>query len=584
VISINNLSKSYGPQTLFEDVNLIVGRRERIGLVGKNGHGKSTLFKMILGDESPSSGSVVIPKNYSMGALDQHIEFTEKTVEEEVAKVIVGDIDKERFRAGKILFGLGLDESDLQKDPNSFSGGYQIRINLAKVLVTNPDMLLLDEPTNYLDIISLRWLKDFLRRFQGEVILITHDQDFMDSVVTHVMGISRKSIKKISGSSAKYYEQMVLEEEVYEKTRVNFEKKKKELQTFIDRFRAKASKAALAQSKMKELAKMGEMEKLTAEKELGFSFHYTECPGKFPIEVENLSFGYNPHEILFKDISFSLGKKDRIGVIGKNGKGKSTLLNILAGELTPLTGTVNQHSKSLLGHFGQTNIERLHKSNSIIQEISEENLRLTHTQVRNICGSMMFPETMAEKKVSVLSGGEKSRVMLGKILARPSNILLLDEPTNHLDMQSIQVLGEEIKKFPGAVVIVTHSEMLLRKLVNRLIIFHRNKAEYFRGTYDEFLEKYGWEEEEAKKSKKGKGAKKDYDKDQKTTTINSGNNDQTLLKLENDILQLEEVLEKYHNLLAEKSASGEDLTECMEMVGKLQTKLDKYYVEFDKMS
>ena len=500
MIQLKDISKHFGLQVLFDDLSLLIGKRERIGFVGRNGSGKSTLFKIILGEITADSGKVIIPKGYKIGALDQHINFTKPTVLEECCQVLSEEEQYDWWKAEKILFGLGFTEEDLEKDPNSFSGGYQVRINLTKALVQNPNLLLLDEPTNYLDIVSLRWLRSFLIGFKGEVLLITHDKDFMDSVSTHTIGLSRKRLSKYIGNTTKFYEQLSITDEIYEQTRVNQEKKKKELQGFVDRFGAKASKAAQAQSRAKQIEKMGTIEKLDSESNLGFKFHYKECPGKVILESNKVSFSYSgkAEDDLFSNLSIAIGRDDRIGIIGKNGKGKSTLLNVLAGELQPRSGEIKNHPSLSMGHFGQTNIERLDQENNIITEISESNPELGVGEVRKICGTMMFSDELAKKKVSVLSGGEKSRVMLGKILAKKSNLLLLDEPTNHLDMESIETLSNEIIRFPGAVILVTHSELLLRSSVNKLLIFHKGRVEFFGGTYDEFLEKIGWESDEGK--------------------------------------------------------------------------------------
>jgi ATP-binding cassette subfamily F protein 3 len=497
MIQLNDISKYFGAQILFDDLDLMIGRGERIGFVGRNGSGKSTLFKIILGELTPDNGEVKIPKGYRVGTLDQHIHFTKPTVLEECCQVLTEDEQYDWWKAERILFGLGFTEEDLDKDPASFSGGFQVRINLTKALVQNPNLLLLDEPTNYLDIVSLRWLRGFLRSFKGEVLLITHDRDFMDSVTTHTIGLTRKRLRKYKGNTTKFYEQVLVSDELYEQTRVKQEKKKKELQKFVDRFGAKASKAAQAQSKAKQIEKLGMMSKLSDEHNLGFRFHYKSCPGKVILETKELSFSYTktPEDDLFSNLSLSIGRHDRIGIIGKNGKGKSTLLNVLAGELEARTGSIISHPSLSMGHFGQTNIERLHVGNTVQNEITESNPDLTFSQVRKICGTMMFEGDLANKKISVLSGGERSRVMLGKILAHQSNLLLLDEPTNHLDMESIESLTSEIGNFKGAVIVVTHSELMLRSIANKLIIFHKGIAELFNGTYDEFLEKIGWETE-----------------------------------------------------------------------------------------
>ena len=495
MIQLNGVSKSFGPQVLFEDLTLAVGRGEKLGFVGRNGSGKSTLFKIILGEMGNDSGEILIPKGYKIGTIEQHLTFTKDNVLDECVQALSAEESYDTYKAEKILFGLGFKGEDLKKNPKLFSGGYQIRINLAKLLLKNPDLLLLDEPSNYLDIVSLRWLKGFLKGFPGEFILITHDREFMDSVSTHTIGLHRKKMRKVKGDTLKFFEQIQLEEDIYEQTRLNMEKKRKEMEDFVNRFKAKASKAAQAQSRMKMLEKMGTLERLSQEKDMGLNFHYSDCPAKTLMEIDGLSFHYVPEKPLIKNLSFVVGKNDRIGIIGKNGKGKSTLLNLIAGELTPVEGTISSHHALKQGLFGQTNIKRLSDEATIVEEISSANGDLSVSQVRSICGAMMFEGTMAEKKVKVLSGGERSRVLLGKIIAKPSNLLLLDEPTNHLDVESIEVMTEEIDEYPGAVLIVTHSEHILRSLVNKLIVFHKGGAEFFHGTYDEFLEKIGWEDE-----------------------------------------------------------------------------------------
>lgn len=495
MIQVNDLSKSYGPQEIFESASFLLSAGERVGLVGRNGSGKSTLFRMILGLESADAGEITLPKNYRIGTLEQHISFRHPTVLLECASVLVGEAQYDHYKAEKILFGLGFTAEDMNRDPHTFSGGYQIRINLAKVLLTEPNLLLLDEPTNYLDIISLRWLRNFLNNFQGEVIIITHDREFMNSVTTHTMGIVRRKIKKLKGDTTKYFEQLAQEEEIYEKTKANQDRRIKELSAFVERFRYKATKATQAQSRLKMLEKMGQMDELEREQLLGFRFNHAECPGKVLMQVEDLSFAYPGGQKLIDSLSFAVGRNDRIGIIGKNGKGKSTLLNLLGGVLTPSQGVVRTHPGILRGHFGQTNIERLSMNATVEEEIASEHADLPYSRIRGICGTMMFEGEMAKKKISVLSGGERSRVMLGKIIAKPTNLLLLDEPTNHLDMESIESLCDEIEDYGGAALIVTHSEMLLDRLVNKLVIFHHGNVEFFEGTYREFLQKIGWEEE-----------------------------------------------------------------------------------------
>lgn len=567
MIELINISKSYPTNQLYSDLNLRLNKGDKVGLVGRNGTGKSTLFKLVLGEEHAESGEIAIPKNYKIGALKQYFDFTEKTLLDETALALGEDDKYNIYKAEKILFGLGFSESDLQKEPKSFSGGYQIRINLAKLLLTEPNMLLLDEPTNYLDILSIRWLKAFLKSFDGEVILITHDRDFMDSVCTHTMGIIRKNAFMVQGGTKKFYELLEQNDEHYEKQKIAQEKKIKELEEFIAKNKARAATANLAQSKVKILERMDILEDIEYDRNLKFDFNYKDTSAKFLLEVKDVSFGYTKENILFKDITFALNKGETIGIIGKNGKGKSTLLNVLAGELKQLTGSVDYHPSCVFGHFGQTNISHLNQNNTIMDEIHSVNVKLAESTIRNICGLMMFSGDNAKKKISLLSGGEKSRVMLGKIIAQDVNLLFLDEPTNHLDMDSIEALTNAIKAFEGSCIIVTHSEDLLRAVCDRLIVFTNDGADYFNGTYDEFLEKIGWEddlEEPKKKVEKPKVNKKESKK-LRAELVAKKSQDLKPLKA-----QLEELENKASTLFGiEKTKVENSILEVMEKIEQI---------------
>ena len=552
MIQLVNVTKSFGGRTLFEEVTFSLGNGEIIGLVGRNGTGKSTLFKIITGVESYDNGEVKIPKSYNIGTLDQHIHFTHQTVLDECMSALGPEFKYETYRAEKLLTGLGFSDEDFLADPQSFSGGYQIRINLVKTLLTEPNCLLLDEPTNYLDIVSLRWLRSFLKSFNGEVILITHDRSFMDSVTTHTMGVHRGKLRKIKGQTKKYYDQLEQDEIIYEQTRQNQEKKIKHMMDYVDKYRVSARGASQAQSRLKAIEKMQDMQQLAKIADLDFTFNHISCPGKQIMKVKDLSFGYTD-ENLFSGVSFEVDREDRIGIIGKNGKGKSTLLNVLSHELREKSGDIWEHPSLALGHFGQTNVQRLHPENSISQEIQEVNLDLPITRVKAIAGTMLFTGEDSDKRISVLSGGEKARVMLGKILAQKTNLLFLDEPTNHLDMESIESLGQAINEYEGACLIVTHNEDLLRSCVNKLVIFRRDGAEFFEGTYDEFLEKIGWEEDmQPKKEKKADVREK---KPKKVEEENTNKYQQE------EIMTQIETLEKYQSVLEEKiqnaSAAGD---------------------------
>ena len=604
MIQLSNISKHFGEKELFSNLDFRMNQGNRVGLVGRNGSGKSTLFKLILGEESPDDGEISIPKGYKIGALKQHLEFREKTLRDETAQALSEDDKFSIYKVEKMLFGLGFTHEDLDKDPLSFSGGYQIRINLAKLLISEPNLLLLDEPTNYLDILSLRWLKTFLKSFDGEVILITHDRDFMDSITTHTMGIVRKTLSLIPGNTHKFYEQLALNDEHYEKQRVSQEKKRKELEEFIAKNKARASTAAQAQSKVKLLEKMDDMDSLVDDANLEFNFNFKDTPAKVLLDVKNVSFGYKSDNVLFKDISFTLKKGETLGIIGKNGKGKSTLLNTIAGELKQLTGNIDFHGTTSFAHFGQTNIAHLNPNNTVMDEIYVGNSKLSEATVRGICGSMMFSGDDAKKKISLLSGGEKSRVMLGQILAKDVNLLFLDEPTNHLDMQSIDSLTTAIKNFDGSSIIVTHSEALLRAVCDRLIVFAKEGAQYFDGAYDEFLEKIGWDEEEIEEKVKTepKVNKKENVK-QRKALISERNKltsplKKQLEKLENTIIQLEDEIEKEQAELIQASNAGDnskvielsqlvtkkekEVEEKFEKLEETQLKIDDITEEYDK--
>lgn len=580
MIELINISKSYPTNQLYSGLNLRLNAGDKVGLVGRNGTGKSTLFKLILGEEHQDSGDINTPKGYKIGALKQYFNFEHKTLLDETASALSEDEKYDLYKAEKILFGLGFSQEDLQKDPKSFSGGYQIRINLAKLLLTQPNMLLLDEPTNYLDILSIRWLKAFLKSFKGEVILITHDRDFMDSVCTHTLGIIRKNAFMIQGNTRKFYEQLKANEEHHEKQKIAQEKKRKELQEFIDKNKARAATATLAQSKVKILEKMEVLEDLEFDTNLEFNFNYKETAAKFLLEVKNVSFGYDESNILFKNISFALSRGETLGIIGKNGKGKSTLLNVLAGELKPLTGTIDYNPNCVFGHFGQTNISHLNQDNTIMDEIYSVNSKLAEPFIRNICGIMMFSGDNAKKKISLLSGGEKSRVMLGKIIAQDVNLLFLDEPTNHLDIDSIDALTNAIKAFEGSCIIVTHSEELLRAVCDRLIVFTNDGADYFNGTYDEFLEKIGWDDDTAENEKPKPVKPKINKKESKRLrAIIVAEKSKATAPIKKQIQELETVIETLHEPLKSQKES-----ELLELQIKLEELNELYEKKMNEVS
>ncbi|MBM3306440.1 MAG: ABC-F family ATP-binding cassette domain-containing protein [Candidatus Aminicenantes bacterium] len=495
MIVVDNLSKSYGKQALLDSISFKVNRRERVGVVGRNGHGKTTLFRMIMGEEEPDSGTISRPRNYRVGHVEQKLTFAEGTVLAEGARALPPDSHNETWRVEKVLFGLGFEAADLEKRPSELSGGYQVRLNLAKALVGDYQMLLLDEPSNYLDITSIRWLERFLAAWPGELLIITHDRSFMDNVATHILGIHRRKARKIRGDTGKYYEQIAAEEEIYEKTRVNDERKMKEMDLFITRFRAKARLGGLVQSRVKSLEKMEKKDKLETLKTLEFAFAEKPAFHKYAMDVRDVSFAYTPGRPLIRRFSISIGSKDRVFVVGRNGRGKTTLLKLLAGDLEPRSGEIASPQSVAPGYFEQTHISTLCESNTVLEEIASADPEGDPKRARFIAGGMMFEGDDALKRIRVLSGGEKSRVLLGKLIATPINLLLLDEPTNHLDLESNDALLEAIDNFDGAVVMVTHNELFLHALADRLVVFDNDEVGVYEGGYGRFLEKVGWKDE-----------------------------------------------------------------------------------------
>ena len=586
MIQVDDLTLSYGGETVLEEVSFTISPKERCGLIGRNGSGKTTLLRLLVGQESPDRGTISFSKGYKLGYLDQHIRFSCSTVLEEACLGLKPEEREESYRAEAILFGLGLKEEEMQIPPQQMSGGYQLRLHLSKVLLSEPDCLLLDEPTNYLDILSIRFLTRFLKQWKGELILISHDREFMDSVTTHTMGVHRKKVHKYQGGTTVFFEQIVQQEEVYERTRANLDKKRAHLESFVERFGAKASKAAQAQSKQKALNKIPALEQLKSLYNLDFNFHERPFPGKKMIEAKEISFAYQEGVPIVHDLSLAIEKGDRVAIIGKNGYGKSTILRLLSGELTPQKGEVRLSDQAATGYFGQTNIQRLKSSATIEEEIAEANPQLNFTQVKAICGQMMFSSDLSRKKISTLSGGEKSRVLIGKILARPCNLLLLDEPTHHLDVESIEALIDALEEFSGAVVIVTHSELILKRLeLHKIVVCHVGRQVAFEGHYEEFLEKVGWEEE-AGQTKKVKAPAKP--KTDELTALRAKRR-----SLENELRFIEKAIaeaEKLQNLenqaLAEASQAGNTslIQALAKSIAQREKELQNHYERFMKLS
>jgi len=601
MISVQYLSKQYTDQVVFEKISFNLSPRERIGLVGRNGHGKTTLFRMLKGQEECDEGIIAIPNNYRIGYLNQHINFSRPTVLEEGCSGLPDDQKADDWKVKRVLSGLGFSEDDFNRDPAKFSGGFQIRLNLTKVLVSDPNLLLLDEPTNFLDIVSIRWLTNFLNNWKNEIIIISHDRGFMDSVATHIMGIHRYKIKKIEGTTQDYYDQVSMEDEVHEKQRLNDEKKRKQAEQFINSFRAKARHASLVQSRIKSLEKQEVLKKLEKITTLSFSFNAAPFPAKCIQEAQDITFSYNGmHSPLIDHLSFSVESNDKICIIGKNGKGKTTLLKLLAGVLSPREGKVRNHPQTKIGYYEQANTANLNNNLSVEEEISSGISSIDRQRVRDICGAMMFSGDSALKKIEVLSGGEKSRTLLGKLLVTPTNHLLLDEPTHHLDMQSCEAMMDAIATFKGTVLMVTHNEHILHRVANKLIVFHHDRVFPFYGTYSQFLDQIGWDDQEGitiekqssrqqEKPKKGLSMK---DK-RKVRAEFIARRSKTLTPYQQKIKEIEKTIveleQQLHNdtqalIKASHEQDGHSISKLSKSLKQTRTQTDTLYKELEDTS
>lgn len=555
MLQVNQLNKDYGSRILLEDITFNMNKGEKMGLVGRNGHGKSTLLKIIAGIENSSSGTVSFPKGYRVGYLSQHLSFSHKTVLAECLEVLNGD-ENQAYKVYSFLDGLGFQAADYEKDPMSFSGGMQLRIHLAKTLLSDSDLLLLDEPTNYLDLYSMIWLGQYLKSLKSEIIIISHNKQFMNSVCDSIGGIYLRKFKKVKGTTHKYYEQLQMEQEVQEKAKANQDKKIKHMQNFVDKYRAKARGASQAQSRLKALQKMEDLNLEEDQAFINFRFHYAQFPAKILCEVKDVSFAYPEKDLLFQNLNIPIRANDRIGIVGLNGKGKSTLLKLLAKKLQPTNGEMRFHNKCIDGFFGQTNIDLLNPTLTVQDEIAAANPELETSLVRSICGSLLFSGDDALKKINVLSGGEKSRVLLGKILAQKCNMLLLDEPNNHLDMESIEILIDELNNFPGAVVIVCHDMDILKRVCKKFIVFHEDNAFEFLGDFDDYYNKYIIN-----------SSNNEYAAEEKKESISTNQNQRMMSKefkaafrkVEREINKTEELIYKLESQIEEKEKSLSEL-------------------------
>jgi len=530
MLAIQNISVQFGGEVLFADMSFMVNKGDRIGLVGKNGAGKSTLLKIIHSKKGFDSGSVNLQKEMEVGYLSQDIDFVKgNTVLEEAEKAFerIKQVQKElnfiqeelvnrtdyeseeyleiinkcselehelnviggyTFHAHieKVLFGLGFKSEDLTKLTDTFSGGWRMRIELAKVLLSNPDVLLLDEPTNHLDIESIVWLENFLRSYAGAVILVSHDRAFLDQVTNRTIEIANRKVYDYKAPYTKYLQlrQERLEQQVAVKK--NQDKEIKQTEELIDKFRYKASKAAFAQSLIKKLDKMDRVEvDATDLKKMNFSFPESTAPGKVILEIEQLSKFYGEKKVI-QNLDLQIDRGDRLAFVGQNGQGKTTLIKCIT-EAETHQGSIKTGHNVAMSYFAQNQAELLDPEKrviDVIEDVADDKLR---SRSRDMLGSFLFSGDDVEKKVSVLSGGERSRLALCKMLLQSSNFLILDEPTNHLDIISKEVLKNALKSYQGTLVIVSHDRDFLAGLSNKIIEFRDGQIKTHLGDINDYL-------------------------------------------------------------------------------------------------
>lgn len=539
MISLSQISKSYGSRTLYNSASFQLNPGEKVGLVGPNGAGKTTLFRLIIGSEGVEQGQVSVPKDLRvtyfrqdiedmrgmkviaevmsaderLNALAAKLKDLEKKLEasadgslsdEELTNLVEKyGAEQEKFeqaggylleaRAREILGGLGIGTEDQERMTETFSGGWKMRIALAKVLVVDPDVLLMDEPTNHLDLESIVWLESWLQKFKGTILMTSHDRDFMNRLVTRIVEVANGQINSYTGNYD-FYEterKIRLEQLVAAKGRQEDMLAKEE--AFIAKFKARASHAAQVQSRVKKLDKIDRIEVPTEEQAMNFEWPTPPRGGDEVVRFENLGKIWKAQDgvekLVFKGASGLVRRLDRVAVVGVNGAGKSTLLKIVCGQTQPTSGVCNVGPSIEVGYFSQNSMDVLNPQKTVEEEVHDRIPNATKGFVRNLLGALRFSGDEVEKKISVLSGGEKSRVVLATILANPINFLVLDEPTNHLDIKSREVLLNAIKSFPGTVMIVSHDRFFLREVTTRVFELDQHELNVFDGTYSYYLEK-----------------------------------------------------------------------------------------------
>ena len=522
MLSIKSITKAYAGRTLFSNVSVQINRRDRIGVVGPNGAGKSTLFSVILGDVTPDSGEIAIEKGSRVGFLPQESAPTaDETVLElacsfstefiNAAKRLgaIGDTenssptegDFEIFesagggsliaKARQILNGLSFKDSDFNRPAKELSGGWIMRAHLARLLVQEPDLLMLDEPTNHLDLHSLIWLQNYLQNYPGAILLISHDREFLNQLVRHILELENARFTRYTGNYEKYLIQREANEAQWQAAYENQQKEIERLMKFVDRFRAKNTKATQAQSKLKQIERMEKIEApIITRKRMHFTFPQPMRSGQRVIRLKNIVKSYGGLEV-YKSLNLEIEKGKKIVLVGPNGAGKSTLLKILAGVLNFNSGDRELGHNVRPGYFAQHRTETLQLNKTVLDEMLDSTATTTEESVRTLLGCFLFSEDDVFKKVSILSGGEKSRLAMAKLLLNPPNFLLLDEPTTHLDITSIDTLIGAISQYSGTLVFISHDVHFIRKIADSVIHVEDGELRHFPGPYQYYLDKTG---------------------------------------------------------------------------------------------
>lgn len=503
MLTIADVSKSYGTRELFSEVSLFIARTDRLGLIGPNGAGKSTLFGLILGEEKPDTGTIEWERGADFGYLPQesapagdetilHIATSGKKLEPDEDDY---DIDYTlEPRAKKILAGLGFKEGDALKLAKTFSGGWVMRAHLARLLVAEPALLLLDEPTNHLDLEALLWFQDYLTRYPGGLVVISHDRAFLNALCTGMLELRSGSLNYYHGNYDNYLTEKEARKAQQAAAFKNQQREIAHLQVFVDRFGAKASMASRAKSKEKQIERLKEaaVEEPTEElRKMNFKFPQPPRSGLKVIELEHVQQAYGNH-VVYRDLNFSAERGQRIVLVGPNGAGKSTLLKILAGVIAIQGGSRELGSNVVPGYFAQNRLDNLDADATVFENVmslrTNEN-QLTEQQARAILGAFLFRKDDVHKPISVLSGGEKSRLALARILVKPPNLLLMDEPTTHLDIQSIDALVHALKNYEGTLIFISHDVHFIRALAQNVLHVHSGRLTPYAGDYDYYLEK-----------------------------------------------------------------------------------------------